>query len=267
MLHFHSFFNVLKRGLCLANKKKLTVIPFTRVGHKNWQKRLYHNVPTLSETNLEPLFSKEGYNLAWTSHQSQVIKALNDRTKGTDMEDQSVFKILLRTASLPEQAATFQYASQAFNNHFFFQSLSASPKKHVLSKYPKLHNLIQTTFGSLDTMLEKITQLANNTFGAAWIWLVMDDFEQLKIIRTFQAGTPFVQGRWQSLDPHLVPETPDVEMQTREYSIVPLLNLCLWQHAYFIDFGPTGLDEYIITWSKMIDWSVIQNRFEIACMP
>lgn len=42
---------------------------------------------------------------------------------GTTLEDQTVLDIAFQTSRRPEQAATFNFASQAHNNHFFFEAL------------------------------------------------------------------------------------------------------------------------------------------------
>ncbi|EPY50259.1 ribosomal protein subunit S26 [Schizosaccharomyces cryophilus OY26] len=229
--------------------------------------RCYHTVPEIPERKLNPLFSDRGVKVAWDEHQGLVVKSLNDRVKGTELEDHSIFNIIFQTAVLPEHAATFQFASQAYNNHFFFESLIGAEKAKEDSKTqfesnPVIQQVVLENFESKEDLLSKIKQLASNTFGAAWIWVVLDDYNRLQVIRTFQAGTPFLWTRWQSNDPHLVPSVPDHSTRPRNYSHVPLLNLCLWDHAYFTDFGLFQREQYIDTWFQSINWSLIEDRLK-----
>ncbi|CAA16865.3 putative 37S ribosomal protein S26A, mitochondrial [Schizosaccharomyces pombe] len=225
----------------------------------------YHTVPNLSQRNLLPLFSPEALDIAWDQHQRQVVKELNDRVKGTELEDSSVFNIIFQTAALPEHAATFQFASQAYNNHFFFQSLigkrAADAKKN--SKYEAnaaINKAVNENFGSKENLLSKIHELASNSFGACWLWIVIDDYNRLNLLRTFQAGSPYLWTRWQSNDPHLISSVPDYSARPRKYAHVPILNLCLWNHAYYKDYGLLNRSRYIDTWFDCIDWSVIEER-------
>ncbi|KAI0193327.1 superoxide dismutase [Xylaria flabelliformis] len=89
--------------------------------------RSEHTVPILDQFRQDQavpgLLSPHGYSTAWTEYMQHVVDKLNNMTAGTDFENQSPLTILKSTARDPAQAAVFNYASMAHNNHFFFSQL------------------------------------------------------------------------------------------------------------------------------------------------
>ncbi|KAI0555177.1 Manganese/iron superoxide dismutase [Xylaria curta] len=89
--------------------------------------RSEHTVPILDQFRQDQavpgLLSPHGYSTAWTQYMQHVVDRLNSITAGTDFENQSPLTILKSTARDPAQAALFNYASMAHNNHFFFSQL------------------------------------------------------------------------------------------------------------------------------------------------
>ncbi|KAI8954277.1 Manganese/iron superoxide dismutase [Xylaria longipes] len=89
--------------------------------------RSEHTVPILDQfrddNGVPGLLSPAGYSTAWTQYMQHVTDKLNIMIAGTDFEHQKPLTILKSTARDPAQAALFNYASMAHNNHFFFSQL------------------------------------------------------------------------------------------------------------------------------------------------
>ncbi|KAI0460223.1 Manganese/iron superoxide dismutase [Xylaria acuta] len=89
--------------------------------------RSRHTVPLLDQFRQDDavpgLLTPAGYSTAWTEYMQHIVARLNNMTAGTDFENQTPLTILKATARDPAQAAIFNYASMAHNNHFFFSQL------------------------------------------------------------------------------------------------------------------------------------------------
>ncbi|KAI0446817.1 Manganese/iron superoxide dismutase [Xylaria telfairii] len=89
--------------------------------------RSEHTVPILDQfikdSAVPGLLSPAGYSTAWTEYMQHVVYRLNGMVAGTDFEHQTPLTILKSTARDPTQAAIFNYASMAHNNHLFFSQL------------------------------------------------------------------------------------------------------------------------------------------------
>lgn len=121
-----------------------------------------HSVPSLIsnekfiKNGIPGVFTPSAFDTAWTKYQGHLVQNLNrliDGTPppphhappptsptdaspvpGTDYQNMSVIDIAIASARQADLAATFNYASQAHNNHFFFTSLV--PKTAVLPRQP-----------------------------------------------------------------------------------------------------------------------------------
>ena len=47
-------------------------------------------------------------------------------------------------------------------------------------------------------------------------------------------------------------------------NLIPLLGIDVWEHAYYIQYKNVRAD-YINNIFTIIDWDVVNNRFEEAC--
>ncbi|KAM3414468.1 hypothetical protein BST61_g9632 [Cercospora zeina] len=182
----------------------------------------HHRVPplafddTFAERGVPGLFSPDGYRLAWTQYQSLLVQKLNELTAGEPIADKDPKELALIFARDPLNASLFNYASMAYNNHYFFCSLSTLPLP--LHKAPQLSESLVKTFGSIETLRETMIETAASMFGPGFVWLVwarnIDSSSvsrgstfaarngSWRILTTYNAGTPFPEAgyRQQGLD-------------------------------------------------------------------
>jgi Fe-Mn family superoxide dismutase len=138
--------------------------------------------------------------------------------------------ILKSTARDSSQAALFNYASMAFNNHFFFTQLanlqtlyeqkaaqsakqtetpesSAAADSHAPDQVevetsekripPKLKKELETHFSSIETLRREFLTTAMAMFGPGFVWLVKNaQTTELRILTTYLAGSPFTAAHW-----------------------------------------------------------------------
>lgn len=202
---------------------------------------------------------------------------------GTDLEDRDMKTILLMTAREPNQAAIFNYASMAHNNHFFFQGIAPAG-----TPMPEdLRRELEASFSSIDTLRREFVATASAMFGPGFLWLVKAGPGDYRLLPTYLAGSPYPGAHWrvQSTDMNTVGN----EGSARQYysnqalgarrrvgdlppggiELEPLLCLNTWEHAWLLDWG-VGADgnggkaAFVESWWNLIDWEKVHQRSGVA---
>jgi len=190
-----------------------------------------HELPKLpfALEALAPTMSKETLEYHYGKHHQAYVTNLNNLLPGTGLEDADLEQIVVKAPA----GGLFNNAAQVYNHTLFFLSLSPAPKKEVSGS---LADAIKRDFGSLDALKEQMTKAATTLFGSGWVWLVKDKAGKLSLASTSNAGCPLVDG------------------------LTPLLNIDVWEHAYYIDYRNRRPDFLAAIWN-IIDWSAVESRF------
>lgn len=110
-----------------------------------------------------------------------------------------------------------------FVNHNLWWSILGSSKE--LDN--KLLAEIDSTFGSLEDFKKQFIDLATKHFGSGWTWLVRDENNNLKIYNLPNQDSPLTIGH------------------------TPILNLDLWEHAYYLKFQNRKTEFFTAFWNVM----------------
>lgn len=244
-------------------------------------RRSIHLVPKLAnqaayeQEGIAGLYSREGFRDVWTEYQQYLVDELSRQTAETEHETRTPFGIMLNTAEKQLDAATFNYASQAHNNHLFVEALQASSNgeaANVTKPSPRLAEAIDASFGGLEYLKKDILAFAAapENLAAGWIFLVEDDDKSLYLTYCFQAGSPYFVSRSQAYDLNTVmsKETSetldniklDILDKARTYPM-PLLAINCWQHAYITDYSVAGRSQYVEKVWDCLNWDVISKRY------
>jgi len=177
---------------------------------------------------LEPHISAKTLEIHHGAHHKTYVDKLNAAIDGTPNADKSVEEIT-KSASGP----MFNNAAQIWNHGFYWYSMS--PTKTAPSG--ALAAAIEKDFGSLDALLEALSNEAVNHFASGWAWLVVDG-GTLKVISTHDAGCPI---------------TTDVN---------PLLTIDVWEHAYYIDQMNKRPAYVKAVLENLINWDFAGENFD-----
>ncbi|KAK6529891.1 hypothetical protein TWF281_009045 [Arthrobotrys megalospora] len=261
-------------------------------------RRTYFTVPALVEIDnklqngIPPVYSPHQFQIAWKEYQTHILDRLNLATAGTNLQSQHPLQVAILTSRDSDQASTFNYASMAHNNHFFFESITANPAPPS----SVLMLTIQESFGHIDILKETFIATALACFSNAFVWLVLDHHNRkLKVLTTYNSGTPYgLSHRRQSVDVNTTSrpqqdasafpsalQTPDYsnssdnytrslaidvpeneEAAGREGGFSPLLCVNVWEHAWLVDYGFDKKEEYLNNWWEAVDWGVVWSRLE-----
>lgn len=159
--------------------------------------------------DLSPIVSKETLHFHYEKHYKGYLNKLNELIKGTDFENLTLEKIILKAASDTVFTAIFNNSAQVYNHEFYFASMTNKEAEKKIS--PKLLTQIEKDFTSVEKLKEELIQKGVALFGSGYVWLVKEE-GTLKVITTQNAYTPLTRG-----------------------GIKPLLALDVWEHAYYLD--------------------------------
>jgi Fe-Mn family superoxide dismutase len=123
----------------------------------------------------------------------------------------------------------------------------------------------------MEALRTEILTTASKMFGNGWVWLVLDQNRYLRILCTYNAGTPYGAAyRRQDTDMNTRETLGDVTAMTDSIRqstqgstsnwAIPLLNINCWEHAWLEDFGVDGKDKYLEKVWDAIDWNVVESR-------
>lgn len=117
------------------------------------------------------------------------------------------------------------------NHQLFFSILG----KGDMSE--KFKEKIIEDFGSVENFKEEFIKNANYLVGSGYTFLVLNKENQLEIINTSNEDTPY------------------------SYGLIPIMNLDLWEHAYFLDYQ-NNKEDYINNFFSIVDFNKVSQNYE-----
>ncbi|MBR2012207.1 MAG: superoxide dismutase [Alphaproteobacteria bacterium] len=182
---------------------------------------------------LAPYMSPETLELHHGKHLATYIKNLNDLIENTPYESVELYEIIKSSAAdkqNPNAQKIYNNAAQIFNHDFFFKGMCNDCNGQIPSE-------IANAFGSADEFKKQFKNAATSLFGSGYTWLVRDG-EDLKIINMQNADTPIA------------------------YNMVPLLNLDVWEHAYYVDYQNRRADFIDNYLEHLVDWGQVAENLK-----
>ncbi len=154
----------------------------------------------------------------------------------------SLEQLILSVPVLPDsiRTAVRNNAGGVYNHQLYFASMR-SPREHN-EPTGSLRKAIDVCFGSFDAFWQAFEKAGLSVFGSGYAWLVAEcgGTHKLRIDTTPNQNTPL------------------------ETNVCPLLPMDVWEHAYYLQ-QQNRRAAYIELFRPLIDWDVIQQRFDSCC--
>ncbi len=178
---------------------------------------------------LEPAISQTTIEYHYGKHEKAYIDNVNALVEGSEYEDMPLEEIITRS-----EGKLFNNASQAWNHIFYFFQFSPTGRREPEGE---LRDRIVEHFGSFNEFKKKFEEAGAALFGSGWVWLSRDARGKLFITSGSNAENPMTKG------------------------LQPILTFDVWEHAYYLDYQNRRA-EYLSRLWDIIDWEIIDNRFE-----
>jgi Fe-Mn family superoxide dismutase len=203
---------------------------------KEMTEKAVHILPPLpyAQNALDPVISANTISFHYGKHHKAYVDNLNKLIVGTEFADLPLEKIITETAGKVEKAPIFNNAAQAWNHTFYWNSLKPKGGGEPPSVLKKK---IEASFGTVDACKKELVAAATTQFGSGWAWLVLDD-EKLKVVKTSNADVPLTKG------------------------MKPLLNIDVWEHAYYLDYQNRRVDYLNVVIDKLINWGFAADNLK-----
>lgn len=183
---------------------------------------------------LEPFIDAKTMELHHNRHLQTYINNLNKTLKDyPEYQNLSLEKLIIYIDSLPSSIQTeVKNNAGGIYNHIFFFSNMTNSKMEIPSP---LSDYINNYFGNFENFKDVFSNAAMSVFGSGYAWLVLNPFGQLQIITTANQDTPF------------------------PLNMCPLLNLDVWEHAYYLKHYNLRAD-YINDWFHVVNWQQVNTN-------
>lgn len=137
----------------------------------------------------------------------------------------------LETLTKMEDEAIRTNAGGVYNHELYFSSLTPNQGKPA----GRLAGQIEKDFGSIGILEEQLADAGMNIVGSGWVWLAENQNGNLEILTTAnQDAIDFDKYR-------------------------PLLNIDVWEHAYYLD-RQNRRDKYLNAVMQKTNWLNAQNN-------
>jgi Fe-Mn family superoxide dismutase len=183
---------------------------------------------------LEPYISARTMSFHYGKHHQTYVDNLNKLVADTPLAEQPLEKVVQETAGAADKAAIFNNAAQVWNHTFFWKSMRPGGGGKPTGR---LMGLVEKSFGGFEEFKKSFADTALAQFGSGWVWLVQDG-DQLKIVKTSNADTPAAHGQ------------------------TAILTCDVWEHAYYLDYQNRRKDFVEAFLDHLANWEYAASRLK-----
>lgn len=187
---------------------------------------------------LEPHIDEMTMKIHHGKHHQAYVDNLNAALTGHDeLLKMNVNDLIADLNKVPEAVRTkVRNNAGGHANHSLFWTLM----KNGGGGAPQgpLSDAINSAFGSLETLQEKMNAAGVGRFGSGWAWLIVDG-GKLSIMDTPNQDSPIMEGK------------------------TPILGVDVWEHAYYLKYQNRRAD-YLKAWWNVVNWDEVANLFSKA---
>ena len=186
---------------------------------------------------LEPFIDAQTMQIHHGKHHQAYVDNLNKAIAGTEHENKSLEELVASAGSIAP--AVRNNGGGHWNHSFFWQILASNSGDAPTGA---LLEAINSTFGSLDGLKEKVNTAGATRFGSGWAWLILRD-GNLEVTSTPNQDNPL--------------------MDVAEVKGKPVLGIDVWEHSYYLKYQ-NRRPEYLGAIWNVINWQKVAENFEAA---
>lgn len=184
---------------------------------------------------LEPAIDAQTMEIHHSKHHAAYVNNLNAAIKGTKNESRSL-EILLLIAGRTKDAVR-NNAGGHYNHTLFWNILGTGKPFNPNSEVGKA---ILKTWGSVDTLKDRMNKAAATRFGSGWAWLYVLPGNTLGVTSTPNQDNPI--------------------MDVSKDRGIPVLGIDVWEHAYYLKYQNKRGDYLSAIWN-VINWEAVNKNY------
>jgi Fe-Mn family superoxide dismutase len=189
---------------------------------------------------LEPFIDQKTMDIHFNFHHKAYSRNLNTSLQSSPEQYRKwpLEKLFEGMETLPEplQTAVRNHGGGHWNHNFFWKCMTAPGKDQAVA--PKLSDLINRDLGGIENFKKEFTTAALSVFGSGWAWLVWNGVK-VEILKTPNQENPL--------------------MNRARNSMIPLLGVDVWEHAYYLKCQNRRA-EYLDNFWKVINWDFVSSN-------
>ena len=192
---------------------------------------------TYPKDALEPTIDARTMEIHHDKHHQAYVTNLNNAIAGTDLDGKDIVEILKNINSVPAniKGAVQNNGGGHANHTLFWETLGAGGG----APSGDLATAIDSTFGGLDALKEKMSQAGATRFGSGWSWLVVKPNGNLEVYSTANQDSPYMQGD------------------------TPIFGIDVWEHAYYLNYQNRRPDYLKAIWN-VVNWGQVGKNYAAA---
>ena len=188
---------------------------------------------------LEPYIDARTMEIHHSKHHQGYVDKLNAAIEGIEeLKDLTIEELLTNPDKVPvgKKDAVRNNGGGHYNHTLFWDILTpGGPDKPS----GKLMNQITQDFGSLETMIEHVSEAAATQFGSGWGWLVVNKEKKLEAVSTPNQDAPLLFG------------------------YKPVIGIDIWEHAYYLKYQNLR-PEYVKAFWNVVNWDKAAQYYQQA---
>ncbi|XP_076908971.1 superoxide dismutase [Mn], mitochondrial-like [Bidens hawaiensis] len=188
---------------------------------------------------LEPAISGDIMQLHHQKHHQAYITNYN---KALEQLDDAISKGDASTAVKLQSAIKFNGGGHV-NHSIFWKNLAPTNAGGGEPPHGSLGWAIDESYGSIEKLIAKINAEGAAVQGSGWVWLAVDKELKRLVVETTANQDPLV---------------------TKGASLVPLIGIDVWEHAYYLQYKNVRPDYLKNIW-KVINWKYASEIYEKEC--
>lgn len=193
---------------------------------------------------LEPHIDAKTMEIHYTKHHQAYLDKLNAALPEVykaepKFEGQPIETILCNLDKVPESVRTaVRNNGGGFYNHTLFWNSMTGANTSEAEPTGKLAEAIMKEFGSFADFKTQFAEAGATRFGSGWAWLIKKADGSLAILSTPNQDNPIME----------------------DMTVVPLLGLDVWEHAYYLKYQNRRPD-YMAAWWNVVNWAEVGKNF------
>ncbi len=193
---------------------------------------MYSSIDMKSYDAYEPYISSYTMNIHYNKHYKKYLDNLNNLLSKYNYE-YSKEELVKNIDIFPiqERDNILFNLGGVLNHELFFSILGYGEMSEIFK------NKIDEDFGSFANFKEEFIKQAKLLVGSGYTFLVLNKDNNLEIINVANQDTP------------------------NSYGLVPIMNLDLWEHAYYLDYQ-NERNTYIDNFFSIIDFNKVSKIYE-----